>query len=123
MGRALLALNLLLALGLSGLWWLDHSFESRFERGRRSVSMFLPLANSGIPTVASVARLELKLPGSETTWKYTRESDGWRLPEYRGAFARPQELDAGEALGEEAECEVDQLGGQRERLERSVRWF
>ena len=94
MGRALLFLNLLLALVLGGLWWLDGSLESRFETKRRSVSIFLPLATSGAPTVASVARIELMLPGSSATWVYAHEKDGWHLPEYRGAFARSAELEA-----------------------------
>jgi hypothetical protein len=94
MQRALLVMNLLLALTLGALWQLDASLEERFEKERRAASRFLSLPATRGALVGGVARLELTLPGSPTTWVYTREKDGWRLPEYRGAFALGRELEA-----------------------------
>lgn len=94
MHRALVAMNLVLGLTLAGLWWLDASLEGQFEEERQSVSKFLPLGEPSGKTVADVRRLELTLPGSATTWLYAREKDGWRLPEFRDAFALGRELEA-----------------------------
>jgi hypothetical protein len=43
--------------------------------------------------LAAVESFELKLTGSRQGWRYVRRAEGWRIPQYRDAFALGQEID------------------------------
>ncbi len=91
--RALLALNLVLLACLGVLWALDASLEARRKAARSADSAFHSLADAGTPAVASVARVDLTLPGSGTKWMYVRREESWRLPQYRDGFGMGQEIE------------------------------
>ena len=78
---------------IAGLVWLDRGFESRREDARVAASAFHAIADAATPEVASIRRIELKLPGSDTAWVAERKKGGWRLPTYRGVYALPEAVD------------------------------
>src|SRR5262245_36474716 len=93
MNRALLALNLILLACLSVFWGLDASLEARRAARRRADSAFHALSGEGDMALAAVESFELKLTGSRQGWRYVRRAEGWRIPQYRDAFALGQEID------------------------------
>jgi len=93
MSRKLLLGNVALALILAGLVAADRVLETRREARRAADGAFHAIADAATPPVASVARVELVLPGSTTRWTLERRPEGWRLPQYRDAFALGQQVD------------------------------
>ena len=93
MNRLLLGINLVLVAALCALWGLDHSLETRRDARRATDSAFHAIDDAATPAVSAIARIELLLPGSTTRWSLEKKSEGWRLPQYRDAFALGQEID------------------------------
>jgi len=93
MSRAHLFLNAGLAVCLAVLWGLSGALERGRKQKLRAASAFHALAGTGEPQAKDVARINLRLPGSTTTWSYVRRPEGWRMPQYRDAFADGQALD------------------------------
>jgi len=91
--RQLLLFNAVLLASFGALWWLDRRLESEREARRAADSAFHTIADSTTPPVANVARIELLLPGSQTRWILEKRPEGWRLPQYRDAYATAPEID------------------------------
>jgi hypothetical protein len=93
MSRSLLILDLVLLLAAGALWWMDQAWKSRQDEARVAESAFRAIGGDATPSVASIARIDLTLPGSDTHWVAERRKDGWRLPTYRNAFAMPDAIE------------------------------
>lgn len=93
MNRALLALNLILLACLGVFWGLNASLEVRREAQRLADSAFHTLSDKGPVALAAVTSFELKFTRSRHRWRYVRRAEGWRIPQYRDAFALGQEID------------------------------
>ena len=93
MNRLLFRMNFALTVALGALLGLDWTLESRREAQRLFDSAFHAIHDAATPPVASVTRLELLLPGSAKRWTLEKRPEGWRLPDYREAFALGQEVD------------------------------
>jgi hypothetical protein len=91
--RALAALIAILALCLGALWSADILLERRREETRAADSAFHRLGGSEGPAPASVFRIDLAIPGAPETWTYVKETDGWRMPQYRQGFAQGRALE------------------------------
>ena len=91
--RALAALIVILALCLGVLWSADLFLERRREETRAADSAFHRLGGPDGPAPASVFRIDLAIPGAPETWTYVKETDGWRMPQYRQGFAQGRALE------------------------------
>ena len=79
-----LILALVVSLGvLGGLGWYQ---DSRVHQRRIRDSSHRLLAGTAI-SVEQVTRMELSLPGSDSSWSFQRVEIGWRLPQYQDAYA------------------------------------
>jgi hypothetical protein len=93
MNRVLFFTNLALAIVLVVLWRVEVALESGREAVRRADSAFHALAGPGGPEAKDIGRIDFTLPGAETRWGYARRPEGWRIPQYREAFATGSAID------------------------------
>jgi len=93
MHRALATLIVILAACLGALWSAGRMLERSREERRADDSAFHSILGVDMPAAASVARIELTIPGAGEKWAYAKEKDGWRLPRYRQGFARGRALE------------------------------
>ena len=91
--RAIGALIIGLAVCLGALWSADLLLEKRREERRAADSAFHRLGGPDGPVPASVFRIDLAIPGAAETWTYVKETDGWRMPQYRQGFAQGRALE------------------------------
>ena len=91
--RALAALIVILAVCLGGLWSADLLLEKRREESRAADSAFHKVGGPVGPAPAAVFRIDLAIPGAPETWTYVKETDGWRMPQYRQGFAQGRALE------------------------------
>ncbi len=93
MNRSLNTLILVLAVSLGVLWGLDRYQDSRVHQRRVRDSTHRLLGGTAIP-LEQVTRMELSLPGSDSSWSFRRVDIGWRLPQYRDAYAETARVNA-----------------------------
>jgi len=87
MHRSLNMLILVLVVSLGVLGGLDWYQDSLAHERRVRESTHRLLGGTAI-SVEQVTRIELWLPGSDSSWSFRRVETGWRLPQYRNAFAQ-----------------------------------
>lgn len=117
MSRSLLVLDVVLLCGVGTLWWMNRAWDARQDESRVAESTFRAIGGEATPSVASISRIDLTLPGSDRHWVAERRKEGWRLPAYRNAFALPDAIDGLlKALLESRGTAVGHLGTEADRF-------